>query len=307
VPSRASVRAEGTHVNYSNTSAGLASVLGGDHALGVVQSGFMFTEGPVWHPDGYLVFSDIPASTMYRWDADHGVQVFKRPSHKTNGNTLDRQGRLVSCQHLTSRVVRAEHDGTETVLADSFGGAELNSPNDVIVSSDGTVYFTDPDFGRVLDDMGAVRDVPQAVRGVYRFDEMTGVLTRIIDDCAEPNGLCLSLDERYLYVNDTARGHIRRFTVGETSEAGSVIWAHPEGTGAGSVDGMKFDSMGNLYCTGPGGVFVYDAEAVLLGVIAVPEAVGNFTWGGSDLRTMFFCASTTVYSCPVLVPGLALV
>jgi gluconolactonase len=284
----------------------LEDVIGENPTVHLLLDGFRFTEGPVWDPrESCFLFSDIPASTMYRWSEQDGLRVFRSPSNKTNGNTFDRSGRLISCEHTSSRVVRTEEDGTLTVLADRFDGAELNSPNDVIVDSSGRVYFTDPVFGRSLPDMGTERDIPQPKRGVYRID-VDGAIARVLELCEAPNGLCLSLDEQWLFVNDTATGLIHRFALQDGLPGAHQVWASPEGDRPGSVDGMKVDSAGNLYCTGPGGVFVYDGEGRELGVLAVPEVVGNFTWGGADLRTLFLCSSSTVYTCRVTTPGRAL-
>lgn len=273
--------------------------------LQTLADGFLFTEGPVWHPvERYLLFSDIPASRTYRWETGRVPTVVRDPSNKTNGNAFDRSGALLSCEHVTSRLVRTESDGTQTVLADSYRGRELNSPNDVIVDRAGIIYFTDPVFGRELGTMGVVRPVPQPVRGVYRLDERSGELALLIDDFVAPNGLCLSLDERHLFVNDTEFDHVRRFELVDGEAVGGDVWAVAEGEGPGSVDGMKFDSEGNLFCTGPGGVFVWAPDGTELGLIEVPEAVGNFAWGGDDLRTLFLCASTTVFTVRVAVPGI---
>lgn len=272
--------------------------------LETIADGFLFTEGPVWHPvENFLTFSDIPASRTYRWDQS-GLSVLRDPSNKSNGNTLDRAGRLISCEHTTSRVVRTQPDGTIDVLVDSYKGRELNSPNDVIVDRAGLIYFTDPVYGRELEQMGVVRPIPQPVRGVYRLTESTSELRLLVDDFDAPNGLCLSLDERHLFVNDTTFNHIRKFEIVDGELVGGDVWAVLEGEGEGSADGMKIDSAGSLFCTGPGGVFVFDPEGELVEVIEVPEAVGNLTWGGDDLRTLFLCASTSVYAVRVDVPGL---
>jgi gluconolactonase len=263
--------------------------------------GLEFTEGPVWDAsDSSVVFSDIPASTLYRWTAEDGLRVLLHPSNKTNGNARDGHGRLISCEHETSRLVRREADGTVAVLADSYGGRPLNSPNDVIVDSASRIYFTDPDFGRTEARMGRLRPVPQAVRGVYRLDS-NGALQLLDAGLGAPNGLCLSLDERELFVNDTMTGRIHRIPL--SAPDASEVWAEISGEGPGSADGMKLDSVGNLYCTGPGGIHVLDPDARHLGVIPVPEAVGNFTWFGAELRSLFICASTRVYVCDVVTPG----
>ena len=273
--------------------------------LRVIADGFQFTEGPAWHPiDQYLIFSDIPASRTYCWHESLGLSVVRHESQKTNGNAYDKQGRLISCEHSTSRVVRTEAEGSFTVLADRYDGKELNSPNDVIVASDGTIYFTDPVYGRTLESVGRVRPVELSVRGVYRLTP-AGELSLIIDNLLGPNGLCLSLDESLLYVNDSERGHIKRFHLSGDQVEGGEAWAQPKGARPGSVDGMKVDSLDNVYCTGPGGVFVYDRSGELLSVIDVPEVVGNFTWGGKDLKSLFVCATSKVYVCRMTVPGLA--
>ncbi|MCU1569442.1 MAG: gluconolactonase [Naasia sp.] len=292
-------------VNLVVRRAALAELVSPESPLERIADGFLFTEGPVWHPsEGHLTFSDIPASIIYRWDEESGLRVWRENTGKANGNAYDASGRLISCEHATSRVVRHEPDGSVTVLAESFQGKELNSPNDVIVGRDGAVYFTDPVYGRTNPVVGLLRDPELEVRGVYRVvpGEEPELL---IGDCEGPNGLCFSEDERRLFVNDSDRGVIRCFDWDGVSARGGAVWAEPTGTGPGAVDGMKVDSLGNLYCTGPGGVFVYTPEAELLGVIEVPELVGNFVWGGADLRTLFLCASTSVYACRTAVAGIA--
>lgn len=282
----------------------LADIVG-EEPLRTVADGFMFTEGPVWHPvEAHLTFSDIPASKTFRWSEAGGLTRLRDPSNKANGNAYDRQGRLITCEHSTSRLVRTEADGTLTTLADRYDGRELNSPNDVIVARDGTVYFTDPLYGRTMDSVGLVRDPELGVQAVYRLDVESGELVQLIDDLDGPNGLCLSVDERHLFVNDSEHGHIRRFRLVDGRAVDGEVWAEPSGSGAGSVDGMKVDSADNLYCTGPGGVFVYDPGGHLVGVLEAPEGVGNFTWGDDDLRTLYLCASTSVYARRTTIPGL---
>lgn len=298
-------RLDGQMVDIDARDPQLSELVAVDEPLRKIADGFQFTEGPVWHStERHLTFSDIPASKTFRWEASAGLMVLRDPSNKTNGNAYDKQGRLISCEHATSRLVRSEADGAVTVLADSYEGKELNSPNDVIVARDGTIYFTDPVYGRTMDSVGVVREVQQRVPGVYRLDELSRELTLLIDDCQGPNGLCLSTDERFLFVNDSERGHIRRFELDGDRVVDNELWAQPTGSGEGSVDGMKVDSLDNLYCTGPGGVFVYDPKGAWLGVIHVPEGVGNFTWGDDDLRTLYLCATSSVYSCRTNVAGL---
>jgi gluconolactonase len=267
---------------------------------------FGFTEGPVWHSGhGALIFSDIPGDCIWRLDpATDEVTVYRRPSNKANGNTLDREQRLVTCEHGTSRVVREEADGTLTVIADRYGGIELNSPNDVVVDSGGRILFTDPPYGR-LPVYGVKRPPAQPVQGVYRVDPADGSIVRLADDFDRPNGLCLAAGETVLFVNDSARKHIRRFELHGDEIRGGEVWAELTGPEPGAPDGMKVDSAGNLFCCGPGGLHVFSREGDLLGVIRVPERTGNFEWGDGDGRTLYVCATTSIYSLRVQVPGLS--
>jgi gluconolactonase len=267
-------------------------------------TGFLFTEGPLWHPrDRYLLFSDMPGDIIRRWSAQDGIQTFRAPSNKANGLAWDRQGRLLACEHATSRVTRTEPDGSITVLASQRAGKELNSPNDIVVASDGAIYFSDPTFGR-MDFYGLERPVPLDFRGVYRIDPQGGEPQLLVDDFGQPNGLCFSPDETRLFVNDTERSHIRVFNRrpdGSLTDAG--IWAQTTGPGDGAPDGMKIDSEGNLYCAAQGGLHVFAPSGRCLGVIHTPEVAANFTWGDDDLRSIFITASTSLYRVRVKVPG----
>jgi gluconolactonase len=272
--------------------------------------GFRFTEGPVWRAqDGVLIFSDIPGDCLYSFTPGSDVvEIFRAPSNKTNGNCLDREGRLVSCEHATSRVVRQEPDGRMTKLASHYAGLELNSPNDVVVDSSGRLYFTDPPYGRFAGEgallgVGIPREEQQSVRGVYRLDPRDGAIVRVIEDFKEPNGLCLAENGAVLFVNDTSRMHIRRFEVQNEGVSGGQVWAVLEGDEPGVPDGMKIDVEGNLFCTGPGGVHVFAPNGQILGVIRVPEVAGNFTWGDADRKTLYICATSSVYSFRTLVAG----
>lgn len=282
-------------------------VVGEDVVLEELGSGFDFIEGPIWNPrEKHLIFSDMPGDHMRRWSAEEGVTTFRRPSHMTNGNTYDAQGRILSCEHATSRVTRTELDGTITVLASHWQGKELNSPNDIVVARDGSIYFTDPSFGR-MEYYGVPREVELDFRGVFRIlpDAAGGPeLQLLADDFDQPNGLCFTLDGKTLLVNDTKRGHIRSFDVGADGQlSNSRIWAQVRGEEKGVPDGMKVDSVGNVYCTGPAGVHVFDAGANSLGVIHVPQVVANFTFGDDDLRSVFLAASTSLYRVRVQIPG----
>ena len=279
-------------------------VVGEGIELEQVATDFIFTEGAMWNgATRELVFSDIPGDIMRKWSAEGGISVLRQPSSKTNGNYYDLEGRLISCEHATSRVVREEANGTLSVLATHYEGKELNSPNDVIVKSDGAIYFTDPTYGR-MDVFGLLREQDLDFQGVYRIDPNSGDLSLLANDFQQPNGLTFSLDEQQLFVNDTDAGHIRVFDVAEDgSISGGEVWAVPEGAGDGGCDGMKIDSEGNLYCTGPGGLHVYASDATCLGVIEVPEVAANFTWGDDDLQAVYITASTSLYRTRVNIPG----
>ena len=279
-------------------------VVGEGIELEQVATDFIFTEGAMWNgATRELVFSDIPGDIMRKWSAEGGISVLRQPSSKTNGNYYDLEGRLISCEHATSRVVREEANGTLSVLATHYEGKELNSPNDVIVKSDGAIYFTDPTYGR-MDVFGLLREQDLDFQGVYRIDPNSGDLSLLANDFQQPNGLTFSLDEQQLFVNDTDAGHIRVFEVAEDgSISGGDVWAVPKGAGDGGCDGMKIDSEGNLYCTGPGGLHVYASDATCLGVIEVPEVAANFTWGDDDLQAVYITASTSLYRTRVNIPG----
>lgn len=279
-------------------------VVGDDVEFEQLGTGFEFTEGPIWNPEGgFLIFSDMPGDRMRRWDAGAGVTTFRHPSNMANGNAYDAERRIVTCEHATSRVTRTEIDGRIEVLASRHEGKALNSPNDVVVASGGAIYFTDPTFGR-MEYYGVPREPELGFRGVYRIDPRDGRLTLLADDFEQPNGLCLSLDERRLFVNDTMRGHIRVFGLtGDGGLAGGRIWAETLGEGAGAPDGMKLDGEEDVYCTGPGGIHVFDRDARCLGVIRVPEGTANFTFGDDDRRSLFITASTSLYRIRVRIPG----
>ena len=281
------------------------SVVGDDVEPETLAGGFQFTEGPIWHPyDEHLTFSDVPANRMWRWTAGRGAVVFREPSNMANGNTYDATGRIITCEHATSRVTRAEEDGRVTVLASQWHGRQLNSPNDVVVSTDGSVYFTDPTYGRI-EYYGVPREPELQVRAVFRIEPDGSGPTMLADDFEQPNGLCFSLDGSCLYVNDTIRGHIRSFDVrGDGTLGSGSVWAETTGEGEGAPDGMKIDQEGNLYCTGPGGVHVFDPDANCLGVIRTPQYVANFTWGDSDLRGLYLATLGSLVRVRVNTPGL---
>ncbi len=283
------------------------TVVGYHEMLKQLGSGFTFLEGPVWHVDrGVLIFSDIPENSMYTYDPrTEQFDRYRYPSNKGNGNVFDKEHRLITCEHATSRVVREEHDGSMTVLASHYDDIELNSPNDVAIDPAGRVYFSDPPYGR-LAGPGLARPQLQPCQGVYRVDPADGIVVRLADDFDRPNGLCFADNGRVLYVNDSARMHIRRFEVDGDRLRGGDVFAEVHGTGPGAPDGMKVDSEGNVYCCGPGGLHVYDPKGIKLGVLRTPEEVCNFEFGDNDRRTVYMTASTGLYSFRVRVPGPAI-
>jgi len=285
----------------------LKKMIGPSPKLERIVSGFRFIEGPVWHPyDKFLIFSDILGDCIYRWSGKEGLNTFRKPSHMANGNTYDREGRLLTCEHATSRVSRTERDGSSVVLASHFNGKELNSPNDIVVKSDGAIYFTDPNSGRGPF-YGVSREQELPFQGVYRIHPENQSLDLLIDDFSKPNGLCFSLDEKQLFINDTSRIHIRVFDVTEDGTLrNGRVWAETIGEGEGVPDGMKIDQEGNLYCCGPGGIHVFDGMANCLGVIRTPEKAANFTWGDEDMCSLYITASTTLYRLRGRMSGLPL-
>ncbi len=293
-----------TSGNLEVRDAALREVVGADVTFTTLGSGFLFTEGPVWHRQAqHLTFSDMPGDIMRRWSADKGIETFRQPCAKSNGLAYDTQGRLLVCEHASSRVTRTEADGRSTTLASHHGDQELNSPNDIVVRHDGAIYFTDPTYGR-LDYYGVPRPQQLSFQGVYRIDPTSGAVALLANDFGQPNGLCFSLDATELYVNDTERGHIRVFTVQpEGKLAGGRVWAVTTGTGPGAPDGMKIDRLGNVYCCGPGGIHVFTPQARCLGVIRTPEPAANFCWGDSDDRSLFITASTSLYRIRTAIPG----
>jgi gluconolactonase len=271
-----------------------------------IATGFTFTEGPIWMADGSLHFSDMPADKRRRWHPAEGVEVLRDPSNKCNGMTLDNDGNLIVCEHVTSSVVRESADGRRETIASHWGGRELNSPNDVIVASDGSIIFTDPTYGR-MPVFGLERLQDLDYQGVYRIPPGGG-LELLVDDFAQPNGLCLTPDESQLYINDTVHAHIRVFDVGAGhSLSNGRVFAEGIGTGDMStgelVDGMKLDERGNVYVTGPKGVWIIAPDGEHLGVIEVPENVGNLNWGDDDWQTLYIPSSTSVYRVRMKVAG----
>jgi gluconolactonase len=271
-------------------------------------TGFEFTEGPIWHPDGYLRFSDIPASRIFMWKPDGTVSIWREPSGNSNGLTLDREGRLIACEHGNRRVSRTEADGTVVALAERYGSGRLNRPNDVVVRSDGAVYFTDPPYGAKPNDPPyRPEEREQPCNGVYRIGP-DGAIGLLADDFERPNGLAFSPDESILYIDDSARRHVRAFDVRpDGTLANSRIFADMDHPQPGSPDGMKIDVAGNLYVTGATGVWVFAPDGAHLGVIVTPERPANCAWGDADRKSLYITARTSLYRVRVKVPGLPVV
>ncbi len=254
-----------------------------------VAGDFKFTEGPVWNRAGFLLFSDIPANTIYKWTPGGKAEVFRQPSGNSNGLTYDRQGRFIACEHSNRRVSRTERDGKVTALAEAYQGKRLNSPNDVVVRRDGNIYFTDPPYGIPKEQKQELE-----FQGVFRLSPK-GELTLIAKDFDRPNGIALSPDEKTLYVDDTTRRHVRAFTLArDGSASGGAVVADLK-VEKGGVDGMKVDAKGNMYVTGPGGVWVFDKAGKHLGTIAVPETPANCAFGDRDYKTLYITARTSLY------------
>jgi gluconolactonase len=271
-----------------------------------IATGFQFTEGPVWNGrEGYLLFSDVSGNVTVRWSEDQGAGDWRRPSGHANGLTYDAEHRLVACEHDRSVVTRTERDGTVAVVASHYEGRELNSPNDVCVALDGGICFTDPHPSGRTADWGIEREAELDFRGVFRVPSGGGAPVLLTRELDFPNGICFSPDERRLYVNDTWRMEIRVFDVRPDGAVGNNrLFVRQPGSGAfadGIPDGMKCDERGNLYCTGPGGVWVISPAGERLGTIETPEAASNMCFGGSDWRTLFITASRSVYRVPMKV------
>lgn len=268
-------------------------------AIVQIASGFRFIEGPVWYEnEKKLVFSDIPGNALYSWTEADGVSRIRDNSYLANGNTLDTHGRLVTCEHATSRVTRTDLYGGYSVLVSHVNGKQLNSPNDVIVKGDGSIYFTDPIPGRQAR-VGIPRPVEQDVRGIYRYDDKTSFTVLLDGSLATPNGLCFNNDESKLFVNDSSNGKIFVYDV---SPNGLICnkreFAHIQAEGPGCVDGMKYSSDDMLFCTGPKGIFVIDSDGKQLGCIRIPEVAANLVLV-EDEHVMYVTATSSVYKVSI--------
>ncbi|MFF3321486.1 SMP-30/gluconolactonase/LRE family protein [Streptomyces sp. NPDC002889] len=278
----------------------------GDVRLEQLHGDCRWAEGPVYLPAWrQLIWSDIPNDRMLRWDEQTGaIQLFRSPAGHSNGNTLDREGRLITCEQGNRRVTRTEPDGTLTVLADRFEGKRFNSPNDAVVRSDGSVWFSDPDFGITSDYEGHRGEPEIGGCDVYRADPVTGEVKRAADGFRGPNGLVFSPDERQLYVSDTVAGHIRVFDVeGDNTLSDGTVFAEAKDAHS-RFDNIRFDDEGRLWAAAmDGGVHCYDPDGTLIGRILVPEAVSNIAFGGPKTNRLFITATTSLYSLVLAVTG----
>lgn len=285
----------------------------GNAAIERIATGFRWAEGPVYFPDGgYFVWSDIPNNRMMRWlEEDGHVSVFRQPSHHANGNTRDREGRLVTCEHGARRVTRTERDGSITILLDAFDGKRLNAPNDVVVAADGAIWFTDPGYGILTDYEGAMSPFELPVR-VYRIDAASGAATVVADDFVRPNGLAFSPDEKLLYIVDSGithggPAHIRAFDVNGSVLRNGRIFA--EDFAPGLTDGIRVDVEGNVWASmgwgdpNEDGVRCYAPTGDLIGKIHLPEGCANLCFGGKHKNRLFMTAGTSVYTLYVHARG----
>jgi gluconolactonase len=297
---------------YQIDDPAFSNLIIGSAALDKLYTGCRWAEGPVWFEDlQCLLFSDIPNQRILRWAADATgggvVSTFRQPSQFANGQTRDRQGRLVTCEHGLRRVTRTEVDGSITVLAETYQGKRLNSPNDVVVQSDGSIWFTDPTYGILSDYEGYQSTPEQPVRGVYRIDGRTGKITCVVDDFCQPNGLALSPDESTLYVADSGASHddskprhIRAFQVAGGKLSNDREFAVID---AGIPDGIRTDTAGNVWSSAADGVHCFAPDGHRLGKVLVPEGVANLTFGGPRRNRLFITATSSLYAVYLTVSG----
>jgi gluconolactonase len=290
----------------------------GTMAVERVATGFRWAEGPVYFPAGrYLLFSDIPNNRIMRFSEDDGhTSVYRQPSMNSNGNTIDREGRLITCEHSGRRVTRTELDGSITVIADKYNGKRLNSPNDAVVTADGAIWFTDPVYGIGGYYEGIKAEPEQAKHNVYRVDPKTAEVKVVVDDFVEPNGLCISPDEKKLYVCDTGftdgpdnPSHIRVFDLDVAGGKATNSKVFADMPKPAITDGVRCDTEGRVWCsvgwgdTNEDGVRCYTKEGELLGKIHIPETVANLCFGGQQRNRLYICGSTSLYAVYTGVQG----
>jgi gluconolactonase len=270
-----------------------------------IADGFSFTEGPIWDNfHNLLLFSDIPSNKIFSWSADQGVSTYRSPSNFSNGLTYDSHGNLVACEHQSRSISLEIGPNKVTTLANSYNGMKLNSPNDVIAAKDGSILFTDPIYGLRVG-MGGPADQELPFQGVFRLPPGSGQLELITDTFERPNGLVLSPDEKRLFIGDTVRQHIRVFEISKDWEiSGGQVWAELwDDEYVGRPDGMKVDIHGNLFSSGPGGIWVLDKKANLLGRIFLPDKTSNLAWGDHDRKSLFITSSSAIYRIRCITNG----
>lgn len=278
-------------------------VIKGDQWVRRLSTGHRWTEGPAWFAAGrYLVWSDIPNNRMYRWDETTGVVgVFREPAGYTNGHTVDRSGRLLSCEHGARRVTRTEHDGSITVVADRFEGKRFNSPNDIVQRADGTIWFTDPAYGIDSDYEGYAAPSELGACYVFRVRPATGEVRIAADGFVRPNGLAFSADEQLLYVGDSAAGHMKVFSVTDEGRlAPGTIFATCDN---GTFDGFRLDSDGRIWASAGDGVHIFHPDGTLLGKLLLPETASNLVFGGPRNNDLFITATSSVYTLRINTTG----
>jgi gluconolactonase len=302
--------------SIEKVDAALDAIVPADAQVEKLANGFAFTEGPIWFDAGYLLFSDIPSNTMHKWTPDGKVTLFRKPSGYalndapagafigSNGMTRDHQGRLVVCEHGNARVTRTEPDGTITVLADKYEGKRLNSPNDIVQKSNGDFYFTDPPYGLVKQDEDPKKELD--FNGVFKL--ANGKLTLLYKGVLRPNGLAFTPDEKYMYLNNSEphRKICLRFEVRDDGTLANekVFFDMTNDQSDGVPDGMKVDVEGNVYSTGPSGVWIFNAEGRRLGRIKPPEVPANIHWGDADAKTLYITARTGLYRIRLNIAGI---
>ncbi len=265
-----------------------------------VATGFIFTEGPIWiEAEQCILFSDIPDNKIWKLTIGGVLSIFREPSNNSNGLTLDRQGCLIACEHSNRRVTRTEKNGSVTILADTYNNMRLNSPNDVVAKSDGSIYFTDPPYGIKSDEQ------EQPLQGVYRISPDGTEIKIVADSFERPNGLAFSPDEKRLYVDNSEKErYIRVFDVNKDGTlSNGTIFCDMDIDKPGCPDGMKLDLAGNIYCTAPGGIWVLDVQGNHLGTIVTPEPPANCAWGDEDCKSLYITATTSIYKIRVTIPG----
>ena len=292
-------------------SSEFANCLTGHGRVERLWTGARWLEGPVWFPAGkYLLISDIPNNRILRWDeTDGSVSIFREPSNCSNGNTIDLQGRLITCEHKSRRVTRTEHDGSITIIAEKYDNKLLNSPNDVVVKSDGSIWFTDPTYGIISDYEGIKSKSEQDGCYVYRVDKNLNNISIVAKDFVKPNGLAFNYDETSLYISDTGSSHqnngpkhIKKIKVNENEKTlgESTVFAE---CNAGLFDGFRFDNDDRLWTSAGDGVHCFSKDGKLIGKIIIPEMVANICFGGDSLNRLFIAGTTSIYSTYLAING----